>query len=167
MKRLLIQFTQREAHPAIQFIKYGIAGGIATGTHQVIFFGLALTVLPAMGTTGLDAWLTELLRVEVDPIPAETMQLHYVINNVIGFVIANFVAYFINFHWVFHPGRHSRAIEVTLFFIVSIVSFLVGTLIGVLIMQVMGGAAVVSQIGNIFAAVMINFVCRKYIVFKG
>ncbi len=167
MKRLLIQFTQRDAHPAIQFIKYGIAGGIATATHQIIFFSLALTVLPAMGTTGLDAWLTGFLGVEIDPLPPQTVQLHYVINNVIGFVIANFVAYFINFHWVFHPGRHSRTIEVTLFFIVSIVSFLVGTLIGVMIMQVMGGAAVISQVCNIFAAVMINYVCRKYIVFKG
>lgn len=167
MKRLLIQFTQREAHPAIQFIKYGIAGGIATATHQIIFFFLSLTVLPAMGTTGLDGWILDFLNMEVVEVPPRTAQLHYVINNVIGFTLANFVAYIINFHWVFHPGRHSRAIEITLFFIVSIVSFLVGTLIGVMIMQYFAGATVISQICNVFAAVMINYVCRKYIVFKG
>ncbi len=167
MKRLLIQFTQREAHPAIQFIKYGIAGGLATAAHQLVFFTLSFTLLPAMGTTGLDAWVAEFLKLTVQEVPQRVAQLNYVINNILGFVVGNFVAYFINFYWVFHPGRHSRTIEITLFFVVSIISFLVGTFIGVIIMQYSSGAAIVSQIGNIFAAVMINYVCRKYIVFKG
>lgn len=167
MKRLLIQFTQREAHPAIQFIKYGIAGGVATATHQIIFFVLSFTLFPAMGTTGLDAIIAEFLRLSVEEVPQNVAQLNFVINNTIGFVIANFVAYFINFYWVFHPGRHSRTIEITLFFIVSIFSFFVGTLIGVVIMQFFEGGTVISQVGNVFSAVMINFVCRKYIVFKG
>ena len=38
---------RRDAHPLLQFIKYGVCGVAATVIHQGIFFALAYTVLPA------------------------------------------------------------------------------------------------------------------------
>ena len=42
MKHILKQFFQREAHPIIQFIKYGIAGGLATVGLEALPAGDAL-----------------------------------------------------------------------------------------------------------------------------
>ena len=168
MKRILIQFTQREAHPAIQFIKYGIAGVIATAVHNIIFLVLALWVFPGMDPNAwLDRFVMNLFRVEMPTLTDAVLQRNFRINNTIAFLIANVVAYLINFHWVFHPGRHRRHIEAGLFLTVSTVSLLVGMQIGVWIMRWTEQGTVVAQFGNVFSSVMINYVCRKFIVFKG
>lgn len=161
------QFLQREAHPVVQFVKYGIAGGVATGTQVLVFFALSLWVWPAMlADTGIDALLVNWLGVEMVEITPALRQRNFVVNNVLAFLLANVVAYGLNFYWVFHPGRHRRHIEMALFFIVSAVSLGVGVQIGVGIMRLFQATTTVAQIGNVLAAVLINFVCRKYIVFK-
>ncbi len=48
MRKILKQFTQRDAHPVIQFIKYGISGGVATAVDVLLFYFLAWKVLPAL-----------------------------------------------------------------------------------------------------------------------
>ena len=48
MKHLLKQFTQREANPYIQFIKYGIGGLLATVADVILFSFLAWKVFPAL-----------------------------------------------------------------------------------------------------------------------
>ncbi len=168
MKHILVQFAQREAHPTIQFIKYGIGGAIATATHLVIFFSLALWVFPAMRAEAfLDGYLIQWLNVEMPALTDAEVQRNFRINNGLAFLLSNMVAYLINFHWVFHPGRHRRAVEVTLFLVISTISLVVGIQIGIWIMRWFNVGTMVSQFGNVVAAVMINFVCRKYIVFKG
>jgi putative flippase GtrA len=168
MKHILDQFTRREAHPAIQFIKYGIAGGLATVTHVSIFFMLSIWVFPALlAESGLDALIIQFLGVEMPEIEEATRQRNFAINNWLAFIAGNIVAYLINFHWVFKPGRHRRSVEISLFLVVSTVSLFVGIQIGLLIMQFFDATTTVSQAGNVIAAVMLNFVCRKFIVFKG
>ena len=41
------QFTQREASPLIQFIKYAICGGGAVTVHIIIFYLLSWLIVPA------------------------------------------------------------------------------------------------------------------------
>jgi putative flippase GtrA len=48
MKRILKQFFQREAHPVVQFIKYGLAGGLATVVDVLVFYFLSWKVFPAL-----------------------------------------------------------------------------------------------------------------------
>ena len=167
IKEVIAQFLRREAHPAIQFVKYGIAGGIATVTHIVAFFALSLWVFPAMlPDTGVDAILVRWLNVEMPILDEAVRQRHFMINNGLAFLLSNLVAYLINFHWVFHPGRHRRHVEIALFLVVSAVSLVIGVQIGVLIIRFLGATTTLSQLGNIVAAVLINYVCRKYIIFK-
>ncbi len=167
MKEIIRQFTQREAHVSIQFIKYGIGGVIATGTHLVVFFAASLWLFPALlPDKNPDAFLVNLFQVDMPVMEESTRRLYFKINNGIAFLFSNLVAYLINFHWVFHPGRHRRAVEVTLFFIVSIVSLVIGVQFGVILMRYMEMTTTLSQFGNILASVMINFICRKFIVFQ-
>jgi putative flippase GtrA len=168
LRRLGAQFTGREAHPSIQFIKYGIAGGLATFTHVAAFFTLSLWVFPAMlADTGLDALLVDWLGLDLPAVAESLRRRNFFINNALAFLLSNLVAYLINFHWVFHPGRHRRHVEIALFLLVSAGSLLVGIQIGLALMRWFEATTTLSQICNIAASVMINFVCRKYLVFKG
>lgn len=164
MRRVFAQFTQREAHPTIQFIKYAMAGGVATATDMVVFFALAFTVFPALTEAEL---LVQLFHVDVSAIEQSVRERNFIINSVIAFMFANLVAYVINVLWVFEPGRHKRHVEVILFYAVSTASIVLGTFLGWAMIRFLSATTEVSYLGKMIAAVLINFVCRKYIVFKG
>ncbi len=164
MRQILTQFTQREAHPTIQFIKYAMAGGVATATDMIVFFVFAFTLFPALTESEL---LVQLFNVDVPVIAESVRERNFIINSVIAFLIANLVAYVINVLWVFVPGRHKRHVEVILFYVVSTSSVMIGTALGWAMIRFIGATTEVSYLGKVISAVLINFVCRKYIVFKG
>jgi putative flippase GtrA len=164
MRTWISQFTGKQAHPAIQFIKYAICGGVATGVDMLAFFACAWKVLPALTP---DDPLVRLLGVAVSPIDPERIRLHFVLCNGIAFILSNFTAYFLNIAWVFHGGKHRRHMEIILFFAVSIFSVVVGTALGWAMMKYFNSPASVSYAGKVIASILINYVCRKYLVFKG
>ncbi|MDD3604749.1 MAG: hypothetical protein PHD86_06150, partial [Kiritimatiellae bacterium] len=65
LRALFRQFTQREAHPLVQFVKYGIAGGIATLVDMAIFYFLSWQVLQALNS---DDIVVRLLHLDVPAI---------------------------------------------------------------------------------------------------
>lgn len=164
MKHILKQFLQREAHPFIQFIKYGIAGCIATAVDVLVFYTLSWKVIPALRP---DDPVVQLLGLSVTAIDEVVRSQHYIINRAITFLFSNLTAYLVNVAWVFKPGRHKWWLEFTLFYVVSIVSFAIGTFVGWLIIRAFGLSTTVAYLANMIASLMINYVCRKYFVFKG
>jgi putative flippase GtrA len=176
MKRILIQFTQRDAHPSIQFIKYAIAGGLATVVHMSLFFFLSWKVFPALQAEDQAVQLVNWVRqsllgmdggMTVYPLDEVVRGRRFILNSCIAFVFSNLTVYLINVVWVFKPGRHDRHVEVTLFFLVSIFSMAVGTGLGWALINFFDFTTTSSFVGQLFASLMINFVCRKYVVFKG
>lgn len=163
MANIVQQFLRREASPVIQFIKYGLAGGVATAVDLSITFILSWKFIPAL--TSNDK-LVELFNLSIIPVDEAVRPQHYFINCAVAFMVANFVAYVVNVLWVFESGRHSRAKEIGLFYAVSAVSFLVGTGFATALIRFMGFTTSVAKIANLFASVMINYVCRKFIIFK-
>ncbi len=93
--------------------------------------------------------------------------LNYTRCNVVAFVLGNIVAYWMNFKWVFQAGRHSRAVEISLFLLVSFISFVIGTFLAGVLVGSYGINEYLAKIGDILAAIMINYVARKFWVFKG
>lgn len=164
MKRILKQFFQRDAHPVVQFIKYGIAGGLATAVDISVFYFLSWKVFP--GLTADDA-VVRLLGIPITVIDELTRSRHYLLNKAITFFFSNLTAYIVNILWVFKPGRHKKWVEVTLFYVVSIVSFALGTFLGWFVIAVFGMTTTAAYVANLFASLMINYACRKYWVFKG
>ena len=164
MKRILKQFFQREAHPVVQFIKYGIAGGVATAVDILVFYFLSWKVFPAL--TADDA-VVKLLGISVTVIDEITRSRHYLLNKAITFFFSNLTAYIVNILWVFKPGRHKKWVEIVLFYAVSIVSFALGTFLGWFVIAVLGMTTTAAYVANMFASLMINYACRKYWVFKG
>jgi len=164
MKAVLKQFFQRDAHPVVQFIKYGICGGVATLVDMLVFYFLAWKVFQALDNTDI---MVRLLGLDVAPIGEALRSRNFVIDSCIAFVFSNLTAYLLNFYWVFQPGRHKRHVEIGLFYLVSVVSIALGTFLGWIMITVFGLSTTFSYVGKMVASLLINFVCRKYIVFKG
>ena len=88
-------------------------------------------------------------------------------SNGIAWIFSNLVAYLLNIFWVFESGRHSRLVEIGLFYLVSGVSMAVGTgLMGFLI-RYYEMQTTYAFTANLVSALLINFAMRKFFIFKG
>ena len=94
---------------------------------------------------------------------------HSVINNTLAFLCSGVVAYVLNVLFVFTPGRHSKWMEITLFVLVSMVSYVGGITAVKMVFKTFGEGPLLSVIANLgfaFTSAMVNFVCRKFIIFS-
>ncbi len=146
--------VSKEAPPIVQFAKYALFGAVTTVVHNVIVVALGCTVLPAFpGLMG-------------EPIPTELRQHHLLLANLIAFPVGNVVAYLGNVMWVFTPGRHSKWREFWLFTGIAAFSFGVGLFGGPILIGWFGISSGLAQIGLIVTSALVNFVCRKFLVFS-
>jgi putative flippase GtrA len=158
------QFLGREAGPLVQFVKYGICGGVATLTHITMFHLCAWRLFPALQRNDL---AVRFLRLSCPDQDDAVRSRNSMIDNAIAFVVSNFVAYVLNVLWVFESGRHSRLIELGLFYLVSGVSIAIGTaLMGYLIGRY-GVRTTYAFATNLVTALLINYAMRKFVIFKG
>ncbi len=153
-----------ENETVIQFIKYALAGGLATLTHIGIFHLIAWLLLPALQEHD---HAVRFLKLKIRPVSESIRARNSMIGNIIAFLLANMVAYITNILWVFEGGRHHIVIEILLFYAVSGISVGIGTmLMGVLIKRF--GILTTYAFGtNIVTAVMINYAVRKFFIFNG
>lgn len=164
MPNILQQFLRREAHPVVQFIKYGLAGGAATVVDLGLTYFLSWKIIPALTSNDL---VVRLLNLNIIPVDEVIRARNYIFCRAIAFMFSNFTAYVINVLWVFQPGRHSRLKEITLFYIVSGISFVAGAGLGAALIHYWGWTFTNALLVNAVVSVMINYVCRKFIIFKG
>ena len=158
------QFKGVEAGPVVQFIKYGISGGLATFVHIVIFHLLAWKIFPSLQENDL---FIVILGITVTELDVATRSLNSMLSNGVAFICSNMVAYIINVFWVFKPGRHHRIIEIGLFYLVSGVSVVIGTSMMGFLIRYYGMQTTYAFTVNIVSAVMINYGMRKFYIFKG
>ena len=157
-------YLSHDAPPFVQFVKYGLAGGVATATHILAFFAAGFFLFPCVPA---DDPLVRLFGLAA-PAVEEVLRARYaVFSNVVAFMFSNTVCYVINRLFVFRPGRHHIAIEFLLFLAVSAVSMTVGTtLMGLLIKQ-FGMQTTYAFGAIILSSLAINYVMRKFFLFKG
>ena len=164
MKDILAQFTGRRHGPLVQFIKYAIAGGVATGVHISLFYLCAFKIFPALGPNDP---LLRVLHASAVSLPDAIRARNSMIDNALAFLVSNLTAYLINIAWVFESGRHNRIIEIGFFYLVSGISMVIGsTLMGVLIDR-LGLATTLAFGANILTSLVFNYVLRKFLIFKG
>ena len=157
-------YLSHDAPPLVQFIKYGMAGGMATVVHVLVFFLAGFFLFPCVTQ---DDVLVKLFGLTA-PAVAEALRARYAVySNILAFVIANTVCYLINRWFVFRPGRHHVLLEFGLFFAVSGVSVAIGSvLMGVLIKH-FAMQTTLAFGANMVSSLAINYLMRKYFVFKG
>lgn len=157
-------WLRHDAHPAIQFIKYGISGGCAFVSDVTVFYLLAWRVFPAL--TPDDKFVT-FFGLTVEDITTKTQTTNYIICRTCAFLVSNFVAYILNVLFVFKPGRHSRLKEFALFYLASGISFAIGTLLSSAAIPLFGITSTTALGINVIVSLSINYAARKYIIFHG
>ena len=144
----------RDVPGLVQFGKYGACGVVAVIFHAAIVYTIGLTINPAVG----------------EHIPKEIKETRTMWNNAAAFFLSNFVAYGLNVMFVFKPGRHGKRKEIILFFIISGISFFAGLFAIPLVFSAIDsnkGIEHFANLGFIVTSALVNFICRKFIVFAG
>lgn len=150
------EFVRRDAHPFLQFVKYGFCGVAAAVVHNGIVTVLAMSVFPAGKGMLVDGQvLDEAVR-----------NRHLLLNNSIAWPFGTLVAYLMNIAFVFTPGRHSKSVELLLFTVVSAIGFFPGIFVVNWLAGHLHLPSTVAQLGFVFTSVIVNFLCRKFIIFK-
>ena len=151
----LAHFNSKEAHPFLQLIKYGICGVGATILHNGLVAYLSYYVYPAVDGMIVDgAPITDTLRAN-----------NLFLNNLIAFPIGCIFAYVTNVMWVFTPGKHSRLWEMILFFGIATIGFIAGVMGGPMLIKWFGISSALSQLAFVFTSFLVNFICRKFLIF--
>jgi putative flippase GtrA len=141
----------------VQFAVYGFCGAMATvvSVGQVVL--LSLYVIPAYENMIVDgAVITDQLRAR-----------HLLYNNSIAFVTTNVFVYYMNVLLVFKRGRHHPWMEFFYFTLVNFVCFAISQIAGPWLVKHFGIATNIAILTNAVVAAFINFVARKFFVFKG
>ena len=161
---IIEQFLGRKAGHAVQFVKYGLSGAVATAVHIAIFSLMAWLVLPALTDRELAVRVFHLkVAVLTDAVRARNAAA----DNFVAFLFSNFTAYLLNVLWVFQRGRHHWAVEIGLFYAVSGVAMLIGTTVQTALIARFGLTTTVAFVANLFTALFINYGMRKFVIFKG
>lgn len=147
-----------------QIFKYGLIGLLATAINLAVAEILAASLWPCLGPD--DAFVKHLGFASVD-IPDQLRANRAVICNLLGFVVANFICWLLNRKYVFTPGRHNPLVEYALFMAGSGFAVLCGNLLIWILVRYYGFATTDSFIVNVIVSVLVNFVVRKFFVFKG
>lgn len=152
-----------------QFIKYAIAGGMATAVHILTFFLCGWLLLPCLTPDDpIIRLLKALLDVSIAAAPESGRALNAFLCNFIAFFTSNTVCYIANRLLVFKPGRHHWAIEALLFFGVSALSsIVVGSAIQTWLIHSFGIETTYAFSANILSSLAINYVMRRFVIFKG
>ena len=164
MPRWLRAFLSHETTPVLQFLKYAIVGGLATGTHILVFYLCAFLLLPSLTPGDL---VVRLLGLAVPDVTDAQRAWNAGIGNAVAFFFSNTFCYVLNRLFVFKPGRHPWLIEFLLFFGVSGVSMLLGTSIQSWLIARFATQTTLAFGANLVASLAINYAMRRFFIFKG
>ncbi len=164
MMALIKRQLGHDAHPLVQFLKYGIVGGMATGINILVFFLCGWVLLPCLTQ---DDITVRLLGLTAPAIPQGMRAFNAACCNAIGFTVSNIFCYVLNRMFVFRPGRHHWVKEFLLFFAVSGISWVIGTALQTLLITQADIQTTLAFGANIIVALLINYAMRKFVIFKG
>ena len=148
----------------LQFIKYGLAGGLATITHITIFHLAAWKIFPSLQEKD---HAVRFFKIPIKKVSDARRARNSVASNFIAFLISNMVAYITNILWVFEGGKYHFVIEILMFYAVSGISVFLGTILMGFLINRFGILTTYAFGSNIFTAVMINYAVRKFFIFNG
>lgn len=164
MESIIEQFLSRDAGPVVQFIKYGLAGGVATAVDIFMFYLLAWKFIPALRD---DDPVVKRLKLKVKPVTEEQRSFRFIVVTALAFIVSNFAAYVLNVLWVFTPDpEKAKWLELAQFYAVSGISIFLGTAVGWVMIKWFHLSTTASYVCKMIAALLINFVCRKFFIFK-
>jgi len=134
-----------------QLFKYGLCGGIGAVTYAgivvAIHFFIPDFVDSELNSANQLLWNTNIV-------------------NTAAFIPSTILSYILNRAFVFEAGRHKVWFEFWSFMIIALISFFAGILGTFFIMRTYNVEAWVGNIAFTIPSLLVNFVCRKFFVFK-
>lgn len=182
LKTILSRIRQRKVPPLIQFAVYSMCGGLATIAFLSTVFYLSTTLFPAyvdLSVRDVPAtFFGKTISWPASSVPGHSQVIavgkagddiraqNLFINSSIAFLIANIVAYVTNILFVFQTGRHHPVLEFIYFTGVSAIAFSISLMAGPWLVHSFGLPTNVAVLSNVVASALLNFVFRKFFVFK-
>ena len=163
MTKTIKALLSHDAHPIVQFIKYGMVGGMSTVVHMTCFFLCGWFLFPCLAQ---DDNLVKLLSLSAPAIAEGVRASHSAYSNGVAFLISNTFCYILNILFVFKPGKHHPLVEFLLFFGVSAISMVIGTGIQTLLIAKLAMQTTIAFGANIFSSLFINYSVRKFFIFQ-
>lgn len=163
----LIEMLNDKGKLHLQFIKYLFCGGITFVVDVVAFYIMAWLVLPSLRVDDPFGVVIGLFGWGIKAVPEQILLRNFVINKVAAFLTSNTAAYVTNSLFVFSGGRHHRAKEMVLFYLLSTVSFAIFTWLSRVLIGRFGWDVSWSYFFVFALAMVANFTMRKRLVFKG
>lgn len=148
---------------AWQIVKYGIIGALATAINIVVAEFCAALVWPCLGA---DDPLVRFCGFAPADLADGVRALRAVGCNLTGFLCANVACWALDRRYVFTPGRHRLLTEYLLFLSGSGFAALVGNAAIWALVRYAALATTYSFVVNVIVSVAVNFVVRKFVVFK-
>lgn len=147
-----------------QFVKYGLIGVLATAINFAVAEVCAAYLWPCLGAGDWCVRHCGFPLAEVSDAVRATLAVYC---NLVGFFVANGICWVLNRKYVFTPGRHHWLVEYLLFLAGSGVAVLCGSVVIWMLVCFQGLQTTYSFVINIVVSVAVNFVVRKFFVFKG
>ena len=147
-----------------QIFKYGMIGVLATIINLVVAELCAAYVWPCLGADDL---FVKFLGFSSSDVADSLRALRAVYSNLVGFFIANVICWWLNRKFVFTPGRHHWLIEYALFLGGSGFAIACGSAAIWALVRFYGMQTTYTFIINVLVSVAVNFLVRKFFVFKG
>jgi putative flippase GtrA len=158
---------------AAALLLVSVSAARAEGESTPLFDGKTLTGWSAFDGKPIEGWVVEDGGVLVNPMIVDGQVLdeavrkrNIVLNNSIAFPFSAIVGYYLNVLFVFKPGKLSRSMEMILFFLVAAIGFFPGLWVVDYLVGRYHTPSTVATLAFIFTSFMVNFVCRKFIIFK-
>lgn len=162
----LDQLMRMRGNPLAQLVKYVACGGVAILVDTLTFYLLAWLVFPCLRLTDPIAQILTWMGASISEVSDLELQRNYWIIKCISFILSNAVVYILNILYVFEAGRHRKPMEIFLFYFFSLFQFVFIGIGSVLISQ-FNWEVTYSNIAMLFLGLIVNYIVKKYIVFKG
>ena len=169
MREAVRRFLSHDCGPFAQFVKYGAIGVAATCVQFAVFYALAATCLRCLTADDTAVRLLGLPGAEftgAEPWYASRWFLAGVATAV-GFVFANIFCWLMNRAFVFRPGKFAWHVEFALFYGAAALATVIALVVQSALIRFAGTTTSFAAILEIVVSFFVNFVTRRFFIFKG
>ena len=158
------KFLSHDSGPFAQFVKYGAIGVASTLVQMIVFYLLASTVCRCLGP---EDWAVKWLGLPSVDVPHVVRGFRFAVDTVLGFAVANVFCWLMNRLFVFRPGKFAWYKEFALFFGAAAGAMAIATGLSWMLINWAGLQTTTAVIIEVFVSFVVNFVARKFFIFKG
>ena len=158
------RFLSHDSGPFAQFVKYGAIGVASTLVQMAVFYCLASTCCRCLGP---DDWAVKWFGFPAVELSRFARGLRFAVDTVIGFSVANVFCWLMNRAFVFRPGKFAWYKEFGMFFGAAACAMALATGLSWVLIHWVGLQTSVAVVIEVVVSFLVNFVVRKFFIFKG